>query len=107
LARFFDAWMMVPNWERGKTTAAETNLTLDAIVNHIDHICQFAGNTKHCCIGSDLDGGFGNEQTAGDLDSIADLQNLTRILADRGYTPEDIGSIMHGNATQFFTRNLP
>ncbi len=32
-----------------------------------------------------------------DLDSIADLQSLTTILARRGYSDSDIAGIMHGN----------
>ncbi|MCH7766514.1 MAG: membrane dipeptidase, partial [Acidobacteria bacterium] len=30
---------------------------LELLVEHIDHICQLAGNARHCGIGSDLDGG--------------------------------------------------
>ncbi|MCA9147241.1 MAG: membrane dipeptidase, partial [Planctomycetales bacterium] len=52
---------------------------------------------QHVGIGSDLDGGFGTEQAPMDLESIADLQSLTAILADRGYSPADIEAIMHGN----------
>jgi membrane dipeptidase len=44
-----------------------------------------------------LDGGFGREQAPADLDSIADLQLLATLLADRGYSREDIENIMHGN----------
>jgi membrane dipeptidase len=58
---------------------------------------QLAGNSRHAAIGSDLDGGFGREQSPADLDTIADLQNLIPILDLRGYTEEDISSIMHGN----------
>jgi membrane dipeptidase len=31
------------------------------------------------------------------LDSIADLQRLTGLLAERGYPPEDVEAILHGN----------
>ena len=93
----FDAWMMHPNWVRGVTKPKETGLVIERIVEHIDHICQLAGNTRHCGIGSDLDGGFGREQTPSDLESIADLQNLVSILDRRGYAESDIEAIMHGN----------
>ena len=32
-----------------------------------------------------------------DLDTIADLQQVATILAQRGYKNEDIAAIMHGN----------
>ena len=70
---------------------------LEAIADHIDHICQIAGSAKHCGIGSDLDGGYGNEQTPQDLKTIADLQSLTGIFVRRGYKEADIEGIMNGN----------
>lgn len=93
----FDAWMMHPGWIRGQTTPTAANLKIERIVEHIDHICQLAGNARHCGIGSDLDGGYGREQCPQDMESIADLQILTSLLADRGYGLPDIESIMHGN----------
>jgi membrane dipeptidase len=103
----FDAWMMVPGWVRGKTTPTETGVNIETIVDHMDHICQLAGTSKHCAIGSDLDGGYGTEQTAMDLDSIADLARLTEILARRGYPQADIAGIMHGNWIRKFGEALP
>lgn len=93
----FDAWMMVPNWVRGVTDPQQAGVTIETIVKHIDHIAQLAGSTRNIGIGSDLDGGFGKEQAPHDMDSIADLQSLTEILARRGYSEEDITGIMHGN----------
>ena len=58
----FDAWMIVPGWVRGQSTPESAGVTLDRLIDHIDHICQLAGNARHCGIGSDLDGGFGREQ---------------------------------------------
>jgi len=93
----FDAWMMHAGWIRGQTTPAAAGLKIERIVEHIDHICQLAGNARHCGIGSDLDGGYGREQCPEDLASIADLQLLTGLLAARGYEPTDIEAILHGN----------
>ena len=103
----FDAWMMVPGWVRGQTTPVETGCRIETIVDHLDHICQFAGSVRHCAIGSDLDGGYGTEQTALDLDSIADLQSLTEILARRGYSEGDVAAIMHGNWIRKLSESLP
>ncbi len=91
----FDNWMIRPNWVRG--IKDNPQVTLAHVADHIDHICQLVGNSQHVAIGSDLDGGFGREQSPIDLDTIADLQNMIPILSERGYTESDISSIMHGN----------
>ena len=97
----FDAWMLVPGWTRGQSTPRDAGLTLRTIVDHIDHVCQLAGNARHVGIGSDLDGGFGTEQTAADLDSIADLARIPELLRERGYTPDDIAQVASGNFIRF------
>lgn len=96
-----DAWMMVPDWIRGKTTPESSGVKLSHLVNHIDHICQLAGNARHAGIGTDLDGAFGREQSPGDLDTIADLQKFVGLFRERGYKEEDIAGIMHGNFIRF------
>jgi membrane dipeptidase len=93
----FDAWMMAPGWIKGKTKPDDVGLKLEQIVDHIDHICQMAGNTRHSGIGSDLDGAFGREQTPVDLNTIADLARIPENLQRRGYTNQDVQQIMHGN----------
>ena len=93
----FDAWMIVPNWERGISTPVSTNCNLEKIINHIDHICQLAGNTNHIGIGSDLDGAFGKEQCPYDIETISDLQKIPNLLLKRGYSEQDCQKIMHGN----------
>lgn len=101
-----DAWMMVPNWVRGKTTPQGVGLRLEKLVEHIDHVCQVAGSARHSGIGSDLDGAFGTEQTPADLDSIADLARLPAMFAARGYSKADISAIMHGNFIDFLLKAL-
>ena len=96
-----DAWMMVNDWVRGESDPLKRNVTLEIVVNNIDHICQLAGNSLHAGIGSDLDGGYGKEQCPSDLDTIADLQKLPGLLRARGYTGEDIRNIMHLNFVRF------
>lgn len=100
-----DAWMMIPNWEKGISTPKGTGLSLDHIIDHIDHICQLAGDSLHVGIGTDLDGGFGKEQGPSDLDTIADLQKLPLLLEKRGYTRTDTLNIMHRNFLRFL-RNV-
>ncbi|MBE7176596.1 MAG: dipeptidase [Mucilaginibacter polytrichastri] len=99
-----DAWMMVPGWVRGQSTPEDMHCNLDVMVDHLDHICQIAGSTKHVGIGSDLDGAFGREQCPYDLETIADLQKVPGLLAKRGYTDADIEGIMHGNWLRFLRK---
>lgn len=96
-----DAWMMVPGWLKGESNPRKMNCTLDVMIDHLDHICQIAGNALHVGIGSDLDGAFGREQCPYDLETIADLQKIPQLLKRRGYTEADIGGIMNGNWLRF------
>ena len=100
----FDAWMLIPGWKRGETTPESSGVCLSHVVDHIDYVCQLAGNAKHACLGTDLDGGFGLEQSPGDMDSIAGLQKLPAMLSGRGYSEEDIAGIMGGNAIGLLRR---
>ena len=97
----FDAWMIVPKWERGKSTPKGMKCNMEKVVDHIDHICQLAGNCLHVGIGSDLDGAYGKEQCPYDLETIADLQNIPSLLRKRGYSEKDVGNIMHENWIRF------
>jgi membrane dipeptidase len=96
-----DAWMMVPGWVRGESTPRKMNCNLEVMVNHIDHICQIAGNALHMGMGTDLDGAFGREQCPYDLETIADMQKVPALLQKRGYTYADIDNMMHGNWLRF------
>ncbi len=99
-----DAWMLVPGWVRGKTRPEDAGAKLETMVNHLDGVCQLAGNARHAAIGTDLDGGFGREQSPYDLDTIADLRGLPDLLRRRGYDSEAIRGILHGNWVRFFSQ---
>ncbi len=101
-----DTWMMVPNWKRGVFTPQSADAGLKRIIDNIDHICQLAGDTKHVGIGSDLDGGFGKEQSPYDIDTIADLQKIQGMLEMRGYTSNDIKGIYQGNFLRILKKVL-
>lgn len=96
-----DAWMLVPDWKRGVTTPAAAGVTLEHMVDHIDHVCQLAGNARHSGIGTDLDGGFGREQGPLDVHTIADLTRIADLLTKRGYSADDVAQVMHGNWIRF------
>jgi membrane dipeptidase len=99
-----DAVMLQEGWVRG---VSKPEVTLERLVDNIDHICQIAGNARQAGIGSDLDGGFGAEQTPADLDTIADLQKLPAMLSKRGYSDADVAAVLHGNFLRFFAEVLP
>jgi membrane dipeptidase len=100
-----DAWMLQPGWVKGLST--NERLTLQSVADHIDHICQLAGNARYAAIGSDLDGLFGCDQVPRDVDTIADLQRLPAVLAQRGYSPTDVAQVMHGNWLRLLEAALP
>jgi membrane dipeptidase len=101
----FDSWMLYPGWKRGETKPDVVGIA--AAADHIDHICQLAGSTRHCAWGTDLDGGFGTEQTPHDLDTITDVHKLEDILAGRGYRSSDLDAIFFGNWLRLFDEMLP
>jgi membrane dipeptidase len=102
----FDACMMVHGWAPRRSRPQDFSLKIEKICEHIDHICQLAGNARHVGLGTDLDGGYGTEQTPEDLESIADLVTLAPLLAARGYSAPDIDGIMQGNFLRFLREHL-
>ncbi len=101
----FDVWMVVPDWERGVTTHLDKpEANLEAVADHLDHYCQLLGNARHVGIGTDLDGGFGTEQTPAGLDLISDLNEFRAILERRGFSEQDLAGIFHGNFLDFLKK---
>src|SRR2546421_932033 len=98
----FDAWMLYPGWVRGETRPEAAGVTIATVVDHIDRVCQLAGNARHAALGTDLDGGFGREQSPYDLDTIADLQKIPELLRGRGYSETDVAGVMYGDWGRFF-----
>lgn len=93
-------------WLR-KNGSRREEVSLDALIAHIDHVCQIAGDSLHAGIGSDFDGGFGLQSIPPELDSIADLPVIGSRLRARGYGDSDVENILGGNWLRFLRRNLP
>lgn len=93
-------------WLR-KNGSRREEVSLDALIAHIDHICQLAGDSLHAGIGSDFDGGFGLQSIPPELDSIADLQIIASKLMERGYSEADAANILGSNWLRFLRSNLP
>lgn len=100
-----DSWMLCPGWKTA-VTPRET-VTLANVADHIDHLCQLAGDWRFVAIGSDLDGGYGTEQVPADVNGIGDVQKLAKILAARGYESAAIEAIFHGNWLRWLREQLP
>ena len=111
-----DTWMLVPelliDWANTgaynrRDTFAREDITLEHLVNHIDHVCQLAGNSNHAAIGGDTDGQGGVEGAPHDVDTVADYQKIAPLLRDRDYSEDDIANIMYRNWKCFYERFLP
>jgi membrane dipeptidase len=93
-----------PGWKKGDP---RQDVRLERAVAQIDYICQIAGSAGHVGIGSDFDGGFGRQSAPAEIDTIADLQKLAPLLAEKGYSEEDIASILGINWIKFVQTILP
>ncbi|GAB4523113.1 MAG: membrane dipeptidase [Anaerolineales bacterium] len=97
-------YFLDPDW---RTHRDKTRIGLQAVAEHIDYICQRAGNARHVALGTDFDGGFGAQTTPREVDTIADMQKLAPILAEMGYSQADLRAIFYGNWRERLTRLLP
>jgi membrane dipeptidase len=93
-------------WLR-KSGSRREEVSLDAFIAHIDHVCQLAGNADHAGIGSDFDGGFGLQSIPPELDTIADLQRVASKLLALGYSEADAANVLGGNWLRFLQKHLP
>ena len=82
-------------------------VTLQDLADHIDHICQLAGDARHAGIGGDTDGQGGREGAPWEIDTVADYQKVGDVLEGRGYGEEEIADILYGNWRRFFEAHLP
>ena len=82
-------------------------VTLEHVVSQIDHVCQLAGSAQHVGIGSDFDGGFGLQSVPNEFDTVADLQKLAPLLAEKGYTNHDVKAILGENWLSLLRQTLP
>jgi membrane dipeptidase len=88
-------------------TDGKAGIRLDRVADHIDYLCQRAGSAHYVGFGTDFDGGFGRESTPAEIDTIADLQKMSAILAERGYSAADIDAIFSGNWLRKLHQILP
>ncbi len=78
-----------------------TPLTLTAVAKHLEHMAQIVG-WERVGIGSDLDGGFGVEETPVELDSVADLIKIGDLVP-----PSARAGVLGGNWLRVLSESLP
>jgi membrane dipeptidase len=81
--------------------------TMQSIVDQMIHVRGTTGSTDCIGIGTDLDGGYGNEQTPVDLKRFSDLRGLESLLAESGFSSEDTDNIFFGNWLRVLRKWLP
>ncbi len=95
-----DVIMLQDGYVRGRSTPTAT---LERAVDQMDHVRQLSGGSvRHVGLGTDLDGGYGNEQTPADLNRYRDLQRIVAIMERRNYQTHEIEAIFYGNWMRFF-----
>jgi len=97
--RFLDT-----NWRKGMRREL---VSIQKVADHIDYICQIAGDARHVGFGSDFDGGFGSESVPPEINSIADLQKLAPLLAEKGFSDDDLAAIFGENWLAVLQSGLP
>jgi membrane dipeptidase len=82
-------------------STSDEPLTLEAVGKHLDHMAALVG-WDHLGIGSDLDGGFGVEETPLELDSVADLHKIGDLVPDDARE-----AVLAGNWLRVLSESLP
>ena len=94
-----------PGWEYTGEDSRKA-VTLDTLADHIDHICQLAGDSLHAAIGSDFDGGFGYPEIPYEMNDISDLPKLAEVLKRRGFIQNDVDNVFCRNWQRILERAL-
>ncbi|HEY0910232.1 MAG TPA: membrane dipeptidase, partial [Bradyrhizobium sp.] len=98
---FFDKFL-IPSADYGSRRA-----TLADVVNHLQHMCDLAGDADHVGLGTDMDGGLGREQIPQEIRTSADLPRVADALSAAGFGDESIAGILGANWLRFFESALP
>ncbi len=102
-----DAWMMVPGWVRGQSTPHAMNCNLDKAVDHIDHICNLAGNALQVASAAISTAHLEESNARTILQTSAICKSFFHYCKKEDYTEEDIENILHRNWLRFLERALP
>ena len=94
-------------WPDPRTLFAREEVTLEMLADHVDHVCQLAGDALHAGIGGDTDGQGGRENAPIEIETVADYAKLADIFGRRGYSEADVENLMFRNWVRLFERTLP
>lgn len=87
-----------PRWKQDKSISVMLDVHLRLHMEHIAGLCGW----EHVGIGSDLDGGFGLEESPVEIDTVADLYKVGEIV------PVDVReAVLGGNWLNFLRASLP
>jgi membrane dipeptidase len=92
------------SWRSGDP---KSHVSFARVLDVIDYICQLTGSAAHVGIGSDMDGGFGQEAIPEGVDTVADLWSIGAGLRERGYAVADVEAILSGNMLRKLRQVLP
>lgn len=87
-----------PRWRKDKSTPVSL---ADQARHHLEYLASVTG-WEHVGLGSDLDGGFGFEQSPAEIDTVADLHEVGRIVP-----PAQRHAVLAGNWLRFLRQALP
>ncbi|MEM1166026.1 MAG: membrane dipeptidase [Planctomycetota bacterium] len=82
---------------RGLDPKTPQRPTIDAALDHVEHICAIAGNTNHVGLGTDMDGGITADDLVGGIDQPNDLAKLGDGLRGRGWNDESVNAFLSEN----------
>ena len=88
-------------------TPAQGPVGVEAVIRHLDHVRELAGDARHSGIGSDFDGGAGSQSTPAPFDTVADLGALAEALRAHDYSAEDVNGVLGENFLRAFGQALP
>jgi membrane dipeptidase len=94
--------VMGMNFATGFVKKEKDEVTVEDLVDHIDHIVELVG-PDHVGLGSDYDG---IRKAPEGIDDVSQLTNLTRVLVKREYSDDDILKILGGNHLRIFKEIL-
>ncbi len=87
-----------PGWKDDQSVS----VTLDEhLRQHANYIANLSG-WEHLGVGSDLDGGFGLEESPSEIDTVADLHKVGLVVPD-----EVRGAVLGTNWLNFLRSSLP
>ncbi|MGC0362882.1 membrane dipeptidase [Rhodococcus sp. 27YEA15] len=90
-------------WQRGGRLGTRPAVTIDDVVEHIEHARDVAG-VDHIGLGSDYDG---FDDFPDDLRDVSGFAPLVDRLAERGWTPGDLAKLMGENLLRVLDETSP